>query len=225
MEEKTIISGEKEKFSPLFIIPVSLIVISLLMYLLNVGGCRSYTSPDTGVYIVDRYIMTIDRSFFSNLTFLFAHKSFICYFIPIFFYLGIIIGIIILLFIFVYKNVSITVTDKRVYGTAAFGKRVDLPFDSITSIGTSFFNGIAVATPSGKIKFRMIKNRDDIHKEISKLLIERQGSVKTTTTTAAAKQDIPQSNADELKKFKELLDSGVITQEEFDAKKKQLLGL
>ena len=33
------------------------------------------------------------------------------------------------------------------------------------------------------------------------------------------------SSADELKKFKELLDSGVITQEEFDAKKKQLLGL
>ena len=33
------------------------------------------------------------------------------------------------------------------------------------------------------------------------------------------------SNADELKKFKELLDSGIITQEEFDAKKKQLLGL
>lgn len=31
--------------------------------------------------------------------------------------------------------------------------------------------------------------------------------------------------ADELKKFKELLDSGVITQEDFDAKKKQLLGL
>ena len=33
------------------------------------------------------------------------------------------------------------------------------------------------------------------------------------------------SVADELKKFKELLDMGVITQEEFDAKKKQLLGL
>lgn len=33
------------------------------------------------------------------------------------------------------------------------------------------------------------------------------------------------SNADELKKYKELLDSGVISQEEFDAKKKQLLGL
>ena len=33
------------------------------------------------------------------------------------------------------------------------------------------------------------------------------------------------SAADELKKYKDLLDSGVITQEEFDAKKKQLLGL
>lgn len=33
------------------------------------------------------------------------------------------------------------------------------------------------------------------------------------------------SSADEIKKFKDLLDSGVITQEEFDAKKKQLLGI
>jgi len=33
------------------------------------------------------------------------------------------------------------------------------------------------------------------------------------------------SSADELKKFKELLDTGIITQEEFDAKKKQILGL
>lgn len=33
------------------------------------------------------------------------------------------------------------------------------------------------------------------------------------------------STADELKKYKELLDIGVLTQEEFDVKKKQLLGL
>ena len=33
------------------------------------------------------------------------------------------------------------------------------------------------------------------------------------------------SPAEELKKFKELLDMGVISQEEFDAKKKQILGL
>ena len=33
------------------------------------------------------------------------------------------------------------------------------------------------------------------------------------------------TNADELKKYKELFDMGAITQEEFDAKKKELLGL
>ncbi|MBQ4158616.1 MAG: SHOCT domain-containing protein [Clostridia bacterium] len=39
------------------------------------------------------------------------------------------------------------------------------------------------------------------------------------------KQENPQSNADELKEYKDLLDAGILTQEEFDAKKKQLLGL
>ena len=34
-----------------------------------------------------------------------------------------------------------------------------------------------------------------------------------------------ESSADEIMKFKELLDSGVITQEEFDAKKKEILGV
>lgn len=33
------------------------------------------------------------------------------------------------------------------------------------------------------------------------------------------------SSADEIRKFKELLDEGMITQEEYEAKKKQLLGL
>ena len=47
-------------------------------------------------------------------------------------------------------------------------------------------------------------------------------SVKTPKNGAVIQQA---SAADELKKFKELLDMGVITQEEFDAKKKQLLGL
>lgn len=35
----------------------------------------------------------------------------------------------------------------------------------------------------------------------------------------------PNDTADEIKKYKELLDSGIITQEEFDKKKKQLLSI
>ena len=42
---------------------------------------------------------------------------------------------------------------------------------------------------------------------------------------SSAPQETPISVTEELKNFKELLDCGIITQEEFDAKKKQLLGL
>ena len=125
------------------------------------------------------------------------------------------------IFYYATHKIELTITDKRVYGVATFGKRVDLPLDSVSSVGTGH-NKIAVATSSGKIVFWGIKNYEEIHKSLSALLVERQNKTSATTTI---KQEIPQSNADELKKYKELLDSGVITQEEFDAKKKQLLGL
>lgn len=51
--------------------------------------------------------------------------------------------------------------------------------------------------------------------------IEEHQSVSVSMPSAA-----PQvSNADEIAKYKQLLDMGAISQEEFDAKKKQLLGL
>ena len=126
---------------------------------------------------------------------------------------------------FMYKmieSIELVVTDKRIYGCAIFGRRLDYPLDAITSVGTYMFHGITVTTASGAIVFPMVKNNHEIYKVISDLLVERQGKSNTSTTVI---QEVPQSNADELKKFKELLDMGVITQEEFDAKKKQLLGL
>ena len=113
---------------------------------------------------------------------------------------------------------SITVTDKRVYGNASFGKRVDLPMNQISSVALGSSKSIAVATSSGKIQFWLLENSNEIHKAISDILIRQQ---KTELRTVEATS----SGADELKKYKDLLDIGAITQEEFDAKKKQLLGL
>ena len=45
------------------------------------------------------------------------------------------------------------------------------------------------------------------------------------TNENATPNDITISSADEIKKFKELYDQGIITEEEFNAKKNQLLGL
>lgn len=119
------------------------------------------------------------------------------------------------------SSYSLTVTDKRVYGKAAFGKRVDLPFDKVSAVGTSFLKGIDVGTSSGRIKFKLVKNQNEIHSVISKLLMNRQEVERATIMQTNEKPN----KADELKKFKELLDGGVITQEEFEQKKKQLLDL
>jgi uncharacterized membrane protein len=134
------------------------------------------------------------------------------------------IGILLLVVnvFFILSKFSITVTNKRVYGNTTFGKRVDLPFDSISAVATSLLKGVAVSTSSGRISFLLIANAKQIHSEISKRLISRQDKSPAYTSTT---QVINPSNADELKKYKELLDTGIINQEEFDAKKKQLLGI
>lgn len=130
-------------------------------------------------------------------------------------------GLLILLVLFLLSKTKLEVTDKHVYGRTFFGKRVDLPIDAISAVGAGAFKRLTIATSSGRISFSFLKNRDEIQKCIIDLLIDRQQKTKPAVveTVPAA------SNADELKKYKELLDSGIISQEEFDAKKKQLLGL
>lgn len=127
------------------------------------------------------------------------------------------ITILTTIFYFYISKMQIVVTNTRVYGKCAFGKRVDLPIDTISAIGTSFLKGIDIGTSAGKIHFKGISNNNEIHAEISKLLNNRQNKdqkqVNNTSTTG------------ELKQYKELLDNGVITQAEFEAKKKQLLGI
>ncbi len=85
-----------------------------------------------------------------------------------------VVFILLAFFSFCLSRCEITVTNKRVYGKALFGMRVDLPIDSISAVGTSWFKGISVSTSSGRITFFGVSNRDEIHKVISNLLLERQ---------------------------------------------------
>lgn len=117
---------------------------------------------------------------------------------------------------------NLTVTDCRVYGKIP-GKQVDLPIDSISSVGTSRFKGISIGTSSGRINFKFVKNQLEIHETISKLLRERNN--KSTAKTESPAPINPTTTTEELKGLKELLDAGIITQDEFNAKKKQVLGL
>ena len=78
------------------------------------------------------------------------------------------------------------------------------------------------ASDENTITFTSQKNSEaqEIHDYLNNKLRELKAAKNTPVVQAA-----PISTADELKKFKELLDMGIISQEEFDTKKKQLLGL
>ena len=89
-------------------------------------------------------------------------------------YIYIPLGIICFVLWFISKN-QIIVTDKRISGKAAFGKQIDLPIDSISSVGTiKLIKGLSISTASGNVSFWGIGNRDEIYKVISDLIIARQ---------------------------------------------------
>lgn len=117
---------------------------------------------------------------------------------------------------------EIVVSNKRIYGKTGFGKRIDLPLDSVSAVAVSSIltQGVSVSTSSGRITFFYLSDRNAISDEIRNLLVDRQSKVSLAEVVAERS-----TNADELKKYKELLDIGAITQEEFDTKKKELLGL
>ena len=137
-------------------------------------------------------------------------------------------GIALVIILFYYlacgKN-SIVVTKETVRGVTLWGKKVDIPVDSISAVGAGLFHSVAITSASGAINFPFMEKRDEVYEVINTLLSERQNNKKDAGPTTIVTQEMPKSEAEELKKFKELLDSGIITQEEFDAKKKQLLGL
>lgn len=102
--------------------------------------------------------------------------------------------------------------------------------------GVTFFSYENINSVSSENMLLHIKTIGDEDLQYGNIYKEKITSAVTTIDdivkkyknagNAATVQVVQQASAaDELKKFKELLDMGVISQEEFDAKKKQLLGL
>ena len=122
---------------------------------------------------------------------------------------------------FMKMKFELIVTEGKVVGKTLFGKRVDLPISQISATGTGIFSRVSISTAAGSINFYGVRNKEEVLSVISDLLLKRQEETKTTTIQSSGNIN----TVEELKKYKDLLDAGVITQEEFDAKKKQLLGL
>ena len=215
MEEKIVIEGKPSKKTSTLLLKIGLIlvVIGLLMFFKTARSFWSLRNYEIGepIYFLD-YIYTLgDCISFTNGPVIY---------VSVILDLGLLISIYSFILWLCIKDNCITVTNKRVYGVTKWSKRVDLPLNQISAVATGNLKGIAVGTSSGKIIFKAIENYIDVHKEITGLLAAKQDAAPLQT----AKTESP-NNIEDLKKLKDLLDCGVITQEEFEAKKKQLLGL
>lgn len=95
--------------------------------------------------------------------------------------------------------------------------------ENINSVNESYSwigADLIVETLGDDLRFSM-QNRE-IAGKIKNSLWSAIDSIKHTNVSM---KEASFSSADELKKYKDLLDNGIITQEEFEQKKKQLLGL
>lgn len=124
---------------------------------------------------------------------------------------------------------SIEITENNVRGKTYFGRDVVLPIYKISSFSTKKrFSKILIATSSTvTIDFALVENYEEVGQVLSQLVGKKQQSTQASATPAQPKaKGVSAENAPEmLARYKALLDSGAITEEEYNAKKKELLGL
>lgn len=127
-------------------------------------------------------------------------------------------------------------TNKRYYYSGSDGKSsiffpqaksgsVSLRDVHAVTIGTQALQGSYVAFETKNDDYKIMVGADISDATPIKAKFEEVIRIQQESEGGGATIQAALSPADELKKFKELLDMGIITQEEFDAKKKQLLGL
>ena len=115
------------------------------------------------------------------------------------------------------EKCEITVTNEAISGKLPHGKDVNIPLNHITAINRSSFNGISITSIGSVNNFYCFENREEVINAISCLLTKLQQDNAQLAQSGSA--------TDRLERLKSLLDAGVLTQDEFDTKKRQILNL
>lgn len=108
---------------------------------------------------------------------------------------------------------SIVVLDSAIVWSEAPKNEVKILIQDIQSVAIAPMHGLRIKGQSFNKKASLVKNNTELYKILT-------GKIEALRTSATTNSDVG-----DLEKYKTLLDKGIITQEEFDAKKKQLLGL
>ena len=222
MEDRILIKSEIDKKAKRFLTLAPIIAFGMTLLCVILLSCK-YTIEYSYYYSFSRYTT---RSGWEIMFKLYENAGLLCFIYFIIMCLSFIFAIVSGIIYLANRKCEMSVTENNVKGKTLFGKEVVLPMYMISAYSTrKFLSTVTVATASGMTKFALLGNYVEIGKVLSQKINERQQNTETTQKTVAVPTAAPTSTADELKKFKELLDAGIITQEEFDAKKKQLLGL
>ena len=97
------------------------------------------------------------------------------------------------------------------------GKSIQALLENINSVETTRLKGLSLIGNGFKYKIILVENNEVLREEIMKLL--------SKISKVEHKKEDNYDSMKELKKYKKLLDDGIITEEEFDKKKKELLNL
>lgn len=161
MEEKNIIKGKFSKSNIFVIVSLALsavsFIISIILYINN--GSTDWKGRPVPYSLYIGSPMECPEG------------------IGVCFYLAILLILVAIFFVIEMNLCELTVSDKRVSGKTSFGRKVDLPIDKISSVGTCIPKGITVATSSGKINFWLLINREEVYQAISDLTKKRQESL------------------------------------------------
>lgn len=115
------------------------------------------------------------------------------------------------------KKTELVIYENEIIGKKIDGKTVQFLLKDIKSVETTKTQGLKITGAGIKYDIHLIENAE----EMKNILMDMLAKVQHEQPVVA----VVGSSANDIKEYKELLDAGIITQEEFDAKKKQLLGL
>ncbi|MDO4492054.1 MAG: SHOCT domain-containing protein [Lachnospiraceae bacterium] len=221
MEQNIVIKGTPQKNKPALIIIIVGVVMLLTSFIVAsyvFENCEGYESFGFGYG--GWYYWCVIYDFEFGDFFISEFFNFSCYY-GYMIMLGVVALIVGIIMKLNTEKCEITVTNEAICGKLPRGKEVQIPLNQITAINRSSFNGISITSIGNVSNFHCIENQEEVMKAISFLLANSQQS------SAQPAQSAPTvgSEAEQLKRLKDLLDAGVLTQEEFDAKKKQILGL
>lgn len=108
---------------------------------------------------------------------------------------------------------TITVLDTAIVWSETPKKEVKILLQDIQSVAVAPMHGLCIIGASFRKKAILIKNNTELYQSLTSKIEALRASTNTTI------------DVEDLAKYKTLLDKGLITQEEYDVKKKQLLGL